>query len=368
MYRDNKNCNLGCRLTKRLLGQILVDGEFISSMDLDRAVAEQEHTNELLGEILVRMGAVDPKELSSFLFVQSDFASLKDSVRATAGVRQLLSKLLLQARRITPEQLELALSEEVKTDEKLGEVLVRLGLITDKELDAIVAFQQHQGSEAASERFRLGEILVATNHITREQLEDALVRQKISKKKIGEVLVDAGYLEAHHVEYGLRLQHKLVTAALVAALSLASVPEADEAQAARSGGRDSAELTVTATVLARTSLRMIYQTPELLITNADIRRGYVDAPNASRIEVKSNSQSGYFLVFDGASGPLRPFKGVLVQGLGREVQIDSNGGMVALSDAGMKPVTLELSYRFLLSEDTGPGTYAWPVTVSAIPR
>ena len=362
-------CNLGCRIKKRLLGHILVDGVFIQPEDLERALEEQLHTNELLGEILVRMGAVEAGELDSVLLVQSDFISQKDSLKAAAGIRQLLGELLVQARKITPEQLELALSEQVKTNERLGKVLVRLGLITENELDVVLTFQRHQGGERpSSDRLRLGEVLVATKHITREQLEDALERQKISKKKIGEVLVDAGYVKAHHVEYGLRLQHKLVTAALVAALSLSSVFGADEAQAARSGEKGSAEFTVTATVLARTSLRMIYQTPELTITNADIRRGYVDAPNASRIEVKSNSQSGYFLVFEGASGPLRLFKGVLVHGLGREVQIDFNGGMVPLPDAGMKPVSMELSYRFLLSEDTGPGTYAWPVTVSVTPR
>ena len=182
--KDEGECNLGCRLRKRLLGQILVDGKFISTQDLKAAIDQQKQTNELLGQILLRMGVLDPKELQAALFVQEHFASLKDSVKAAAGLRKLLGKLLIQARRITPEQLELALSKQLASNEKLGEVLVRLGLVSERELDAVLAFQRNQGRElAVSEQFRLGQILVSTDHITKEQLEDALVKQKISRKK-----------------------------------------------------------------------------------------------------------------------------------------------------------------------------------------
>lgn len=364
--RQRNKCNLGCRLTKRLLGQVLVDGEFVSQRDLDSALEVQIHSNELLGEILVRMGALDQKELDTVLFVQGDFASHKDAIKAAAGIRQFLGELLIQARKITPEQLELALSEQLKSDEKLGEVLVRIGLITAGELDAVLAFQRHQGGEEpASARLKLGEILVAANHITRKQLEDALTRQRISKKRIGEVLVEAGYAEPHHIEYALKLQQKLITAALVAALSLASLH--DEAEAAESAG-SAARFTVTATVQARTYLSVIHQSHELIVTNADIHLGYVDVRGASVVEIKNNSPSGYFIVFEGMGGPLNPFKEVHVQGMGRDVQIDFSGGMVSQPDTGRVPITMELSYRFALSNNARPGTYAWPLSIAVIPR
>lgn len=362
-------CNLGCRLTKRLLGQVLVDGEFISTKDLKAAVDQQKHTNELLGQTLVRMGALGPKELQSVLFVQGDFASLKDSVKAAAGLRQLLGELLIQARRITPEQLELALSEQLRSNGKLGEVLVRLGLISERESDAVLAFQRHQSGElAVSEQFRLGQILVATDHITREQLEDALVKQKISRNKIGEVLVDAGYAEPHHIAFALTLQRKLVTAALVAALSLASVESPDVVQASETGREsNTAKVTVTATVLQRASIKFVYQMQELIVTNADIFRGYVDIRDATRIEVKNNSPDGYMIVFDGVNGPVDMFKQIHVQGLGRDVQIDSNGGWIVLPSEGPATVTKEMGYRFDLSDNARPGTYMWPLALSVRP-
>lgn len=367
--RDKNNCQLGCRLTKRLLGQVLVDGEFVLPKDLEVALDRQKQANELLGETLVRMGALDQRELDAVLFVQGDFASLKDSAKAAAGVRQLLDELLIRARRITPEQLELAMSEQIKVSKNLGETLVHIGLITESELDAVLAFQKCQGCESSSSRLRLGEILVATNHISREQLEKALIEQKISKKKIGEVLVEAGYIEPHHISFALGLQQKLVTAALIATLSLASAQNIEAAHSANSGaGASSAKLTVTATVQARASLKVLFQSPELVVTNADVARGFVEVGPASRIEIRNNNPAGYFLVFEGMGGPIRPFKDVHVRFPGREVQIDFSGGMVAQPDSGRGSVTMELSYRFALTEDARPGTYSWPLSMSVVPK
>lgn len=369
LQKPNKNdCNIWCRLTKRPIGQILIDGEFVSPEDVEVALERQSQTNGLLGEILVGMGVLDSKELAAALHVQKDFISTEDAVKAASGIRQLLGELLIRAKRIAPHQLDAALNEQKETGEKLGHILLRMGLITGKELKAILSFQQNQGTETSgSERLRLGELLVATRHITKEQLEDVLVKQKISKKKIGDMLVEAGYAEPHHIEFGLNLQRKLVTAALIAALSLASTEGADVAHATESTPTNKARVTVTARVLARTSIKFLYQAPELVVTNSDISRGYVEIPDASRIELKNNSPDGYMLVFEGTNGQVNLVKEIQVQGLGREVQIDAYGGWIVLPNEGLAPVTKELSYRFVLSEKAQPGSYAWPLALSVRP-
>ncbi len=360
------NYSFGCRITKRLLGQVLVDGQFISSHDLEAAVNQQRQTNEQLGEILVRLGALDPIDLKAVLSIQGDLTSYKDAAKSAAGIRQLLGELFLRAKRITPQQLDLALEEQRQTGEKLGEILIKKGFIAEKELDAVLAFQKHQSGEApASGKFRLGEILVAAGHITRDQLEDVLDRQRLSRKKIGELLIEAGYAQPHHISHGLELQHKLLTAALIAALSLTSitgVPETASIKTAEASG--SAKIQVSATVHTRVILKLLHQSPELIITNADILRGYVEVRSASRIEIKNNSQAGYLIIFEGMNGPSRPFKETVVQGLGGEVHIRAGGGMVR-QPYTTAAVSIELSYRFVLSEDAGPGTYAWPLHVSA---
>lgn len=102
---------------------------------------------------------------------------------------------------------------------------------------------------------------------------------------------------------------------------------------------------------------------ELIVTNADIARGYVEIKAASRIEIRNNSQSGFLIAFEGLG---MPFKEVYVQGLGNEVQVSSGTGWIPqpFTRGG---VTVELSYRFVLAEGAEPGTYAWPLAIFAQP-
>jgi hypothetical protein len=363
-----KVCESPLRPARRLLGQVLVDGGFVSPGDLARALEQQNRTNELLGEVLVRMKVADPDEIAAVVSIQSDLASLEDAIQSAAGVRQCLGELLRKARKVTPEQLEDALSEQRRTGEKLGEILVRRGALTKGQLDAVLMFQKCQAGEAPSSvRFRLGEILVATGRITREQLEAVLAHQKLSKKNIGDLLVESGAVEPHHLARGLRLQEMLVTAALVAALSMAEFAGAQEIQ--RGSGppaAGTARIQVTATVPSRATLRVLHQERTLVVTPEDVARGYVDAPAASRIEVRNNSRGGCLLVFERIAGPDASFGNVSVRGFERDVEIGPVGGFVphAYSPA---PVTEELSYRFSLDRDARPGTYPWPLQVSVRP-
>ena len=365
LLKEEKSVS-GCRTTKRLLGSILVDGGFVSSYDLGAALEQQRQTNLLLGEILVRMGVLDPVELKAVLSVQKDLASRENAVKIGAGVRLLLGELLIKAKRITQAQIDNALIEQRQTGEKLGETLVRLGFIKERELDAVLTFQRNQGGDAsASEKLRLGEILVATGQVTRGQLENVLERQRVSKKKIGELLVEAGYIKPQQVDQGLRLQQQLVTAALVAALSLSSLFSADESHAA-SGGT-SAKITISATVREHTSMQVLNQARELVVTNTDITRGYVEVPAATRINVKSNNPAGYLLAFEAVSGPLPMFESMQVIVGGKEVQLSPAGGWVPQPYV-RGGITQDVTYRFALSKNVQPGTYHWPLMISAIAR
>jgi len=82
--------------------------------------------------------------------------------------------------------------------------------------------------------------------------------------------------------------------------------------------------------------------------------------------ISAHDLAGYLLVFDGANGHLRPFNDIQVKGLENDVQISPGGGWIPQPYA-RGAVTMELSYRFILSKDVQPGTYAWPLTVSVRP-
>jgi hypothetical protein len=348
---------------RRLLGQVLVDGEFITPFDLARALEEQKRTNVMLGEALVRLGVIDPIDLKAALSVQGELGSIHDAIRVAAGVRMLLGELLLAAKRITPGQLDAALDEQRRTGDRIGEILARRGWITRAELDAVLAFQQHQGGEGpSSERLRLGEILVATGQITRARLDAALLRTRTSPKRIGDLLVEAGDLRPEQVDRGLRIQKMLVTASLVAVLSLASAAETQDVS--RAGpGPSAARVEVSARVQATATLRVLWQQARIAITDADILRGYVDVRSASRIEMRNNSVQGFMLVFEAAEGP---FREVYVRGLGREVQLGSGGGFAPMPYS-QGPVVVELSYRFMLNKEIRAGVYDWPLVLSSRP-
>lgn len=353
------------RLTRRLLGDILLDGEFVSRRDLHAAVERQKKTNNRLGAILIEMGVLAPADLKAVLCIQKDLASLKDAVKAGAGVRMLLGELLIKARRLTREQLAIALREQRKTNEKLGEVLVRFGLLMENELDAVLAFQRHQGGEAPTqEKQRLGELLVAAEQVTREQLEDVLNRQKLSKKKIGEFLIEEGYAQPRQIEQALKLQQKLATAALVAALALSTVAGNREAQ----GGTTalSAKINRTAGVPEDVSMQVLDQVSEFVVTNADISRGCVDVPAASRINVKTGNRAGCLLSFEMMNDPGALFSAVFVLAGGREVQLSS--GRARIRQPYMQDGMIQdISYRFTLSKTARPGTYNWPLSISVLP-
>lgn len=177
------------------------------------------------------------------------------------------------------------------------------------------------------------------------------------------MLVEAGYVQPYHISYGLKIQRKLITAALVAVVSMATLTGFPEKGSIEAFASSSTKITVTATVQARAIMKVIRRPAELVVTNADVLRGYVEAPVATRFEVKNNSPAGYLLTFDGLSVP---FKEVHVHGLGRDVQISFGGGWIPQPYA-RGTFMMELSYRFILSENARPGTYAWPVSISVSP-
>lgn len=130
---------------------------------------------------------------------------LLSSVR-TPG-RQALGEILLGLRKIDSQQLATALQEQKQLNQKLGDVLVAKGYITQKDLDYALALQQQRNPEGpALARKKLGDLLLESGRITTAQLEAALEEQALSSKKIGEVLIEMGFVSPHELETHLTIQ------------------------------------------------------------------------------------------------------------------------------------------------------------------
>lgn len=204
----------------QMMGEILISQQWVTPSQLSEAVSEQERTNERLGEIMVRRGYLSRMELDFILAEQKGNTITGDASNTT----QRLGDILLKSKRLGKRDLGAAVDEQKRTNEKLGEVLLRLGLVDELELNAVLNLQDEfkQGDPMAV-RLLLGEILIASKRLSRKQLADALAHQKVSKKQIGQVLVDLGFVNKFDIRNALKIQTKMVAAGMLAMMSVVSL-------------------------------------------------------------------------------------------------------------------------------------------------
>lgn len=110
-------------------------------LDLGQAVESKKQDNAALGETLVSIGLLERRELSEMRFSQAATSDLVGSLAVASAIRTRLGEILLRAKHITSSQLEFALELQRHRDEKLGEILVSLGWLDRKTLDAALAAQ-----------------------------------------------------------------------------------------------------------------------------------------------------------------------------------------------------------------------------------
>lgn len=109
-----------------------------------------------------------------------------------------LGELLVKNRVITEEQLAEAIERQQELGGMLGDILISLGY-----LDELTLIRYLTKNKI---RPRLGEMLVARNELSREQLLEAVEHQKKSGEKLGIVLLKLGLLDKHKLVHYLTLQ------------------------------------------------------------------------------------------------------------------------------------------------------------------
>jgi len=100
-----------------------------------------------------------------------------------------LGEVLLAQGLITEEQLLIALRECRRNGMSLGATLVQFKFITNEDLTAVLGEQIH-----LQQKKRIGEILIDQGFITNEQLEKGLEEQRRSKMLLGKCLVKLGFI------------------------------------------------------------------------------------------------------------------------------------------------------------------------------
>ena len=106
-------------------------------------------------------------------------------------------------------------------------------------------------------------------------------------------------------------------------------------------------------------LRVLSQPGAVEVTEADVARGYVDAPVPLRLGVASNTRDLYGIQFERGG---EHFRAASVEGMGQQVRVASQGVMTWRPDA--QTSTLEFRVRLQLAPELRPGRYPWPLQFS----
>lgn len=209
-------------ITHRQIGEVLLSLHAISRWQLSRALDIQNQIPKKIGQLLVDLGYTTRGKVEQALSNQA----IGKCKPAQTAPRRSLGELLLQADRVTPEQLERALVVQRQTHAYLGDILVQQGAITEAELEDILATQLWlAGSDDPDELQpiykKLGEILVETRQLTPVQLNEAIEEQSRSLgRKLGDILIEKGLVPLKELMRALRLQERLATLTMATATGL----------------------------------------------------------------------------------------------------------------------------------------------------
>lgn len=134
----------------------------------------------------------------------------------------LFGDVLLKLGLVTQGQLQEALALQPLTGQRVGEALISLGYVTRDQLQSALAQALGIKEQNKLERPPLGELLIGLKHISDSQLKDALDRQKRDGRKLGEVLVEMGACSYKQVYEALALQQKMTHGESAAVIESAS--------------------------------------------------------------------------------------------------------------------------------------------------
>ena len=159
---------------------------------------------------------------------------------------------------------------------------------------------------------------------------------------------------------------------LYRALTIMSLAMPISAMSAQAAGHAGSVMHVSATVLAHATTKIVHQATHITITKHDIKKGYVDAHEASIFTVTALPGSTYFLVFHPR---VDIFSSVQIKGLESQVVLGPDGGEVIQSGLSSRRAKersrthltvfeYELSYRFMIKPGIQPGTYDWPLQLT----
>ena len=121
---------------------------------------------------------------------------------------------------------------------------------------------------------------------------------------------------------------------------------------------------VSATVSAVARLQVQSAPTEILVSEEDLRRGYIDVAQPTDLLIRSNSANGYALDLTTLTPML---SSVVVRGLKSEQSLSGEGGTIVQRWQAPQTVALSLHFRLVLAPGLAAGRYPWPMHIDVRP-
>ncbi|MDZ7800371.1 MAG: ATPase, T2SS/T4P/T4SS family [Trueperaceae bacterium] len=193
------------------LGALALDKGWITEAQLQAAVEEQKRTSGLLGRILIQQDALQEDQLARLLAEQMKipYVETLEEPHADAKLASRLLRLDAVQFSAVPYQMDgdtlvVAIADPRRMADIEAIVAGPVRFIATVEREVIRRIE----TLYADDKGRLGETLLMSKKLKREQLRRALEEQaKLGKvKPLGEILVDMGYVTQADVDEALNKQ------------------------------------------------------------------------------------------------------------------------------------------------------------------
>lgn len=202
------------RKYRRKLGDLLLDRRMVTADQLDEALAIQQEKGGKLGAILVDMGALWEEDVVSMVAEQENKQAVEIDPYVGQEILDLVPRHYAEEHRVYPIAMEsgmLVLAKEVGTDslseEQMGKLLgrkVSFRLTTAADIDFAIRRGYAVEYPSPAQGGRLGERLLKAGVIDAETLTEALRRQKRTNQRLGDILIAMNLITREQIELHLK--------------------------------------------------------------------------------------------------------------------------------------------------------------------
>ena len=191
---------------RQRLGDLLLERRFVTVSQLEKALATQKETGQLLGKVLLEMNAVSPDELLQALGQQFRMETAEiDPYETPIEVLKLFPKKLAVKHNVFPIGLtddgKLVIgAETLLPRDILSELENEIGrpIITKLVTRGDLTFAIRRGYQRLEEKVSrplVGELALRAGKAQRGSLDKAAKKQRESYRRLGEILVAQGLID-----------------------------------------------------------------------------------------------------------------------------------------------------------------------------